>query len=220
MPSVSGDVVVEVSHAGLAPIEARSGDDADDDRRLLDELRRGSRDALERAYARHKSAVLAVAAGMLGHEGRDGALDVLHDVFVALARSAPGLRDDCNLRAYLLRAAGNTARDRLARRRTRETHADDVARRHASFAGPCIDPALAADARERVAALWDALARLPEEQRTVVAARIFGQESFIDIAAAEGIALNTAHSRYRYGIQKLRRDFGLDPQSGREVTAP
>src|SRR3712207_2900036 len=86
---------------------------ADDDLATTAALRAGDAGALRAAYLRHKSDVLAVAAAVLGRSSVDVAWDVLHDVFVALARTAPGLADNTNLRAYLARAAANRARDVL-----------------------------------------------------------------------------------------------------------
>jgi RNA polymerase sigma-70 factor (ECF subfamily) len=45
---------------------------------------------------------------------------------------------------------------------------------------------------------------LPEEQRTVVHLKLWEEFTFDEIAAALGISANTAASRYRYGIDKLR----------------
>lgn len=85
---------------------------------LVAALRIGDREAFVQTYERYKHNVLALAATMLGP--RDGAWDVLHDVFVALARQAPNLRPDSNLKAYLLTAAANRARDYLKKRRPTE----------------------------------------------------------------------------------------------------
>jgi RNA polymerase sigma-70 factor (ECF subfamily) len=190
-----------------------------DERRSLDALRRGDRDAFAALYAAHKAAVLALAAAMLGHEGRDGAWDVLHDVFVNLARAAPTLPDGCNVRAYVLRSAANGARDWIARRKTREAHRERASTAPATLPPPVEpfpDPALAASDREQVLRLWAALARLPDEQRTVLASRVYGQLSFAEIAEAEGIPENTAHSRFRYAIQKLRREMNAGATEGSE----
>jgi RNA polymerase sigma-70 factor (ECF subfamily) len=157
---------------------------------------------LRGAYERHKPDVLAVAAAVLGRAAAGEAWDVLHDVFVGLARNAQSLRPDTNLRAYLTRAAANRARDRHRHRSARpsEGAADEVV-----STAPDILDQLERD--EEVAALWRVVAELPEEQRIVVALRVWGGLSFREIADEQAISVNTAHSRYRYALEKLRKHY-------------
>jgi RNA polymerase sigma-70 factor (ECF subfamily) len=54
------------------------------------------------------------------------------------------------------------------------------------------------------AALTTALAELPEEQRAVVHLKLWEGRTFEQIADALSISPNTAASRYRYGLDKLR----------------
>lgn len=49
-----------------------------------------------------------------------------------------------------------------------------------------------------------ALAALPGEQREVVILKIFQDLSFKEIASVCGLSINTAASRYRYALEKLR----------------
>lgn len=46
---------------------------------------------------------------------------------------------------------------------------------------------------------------LPEEQREVITLRIYGEQSFKEIAAITGVSINTALGRMRYGLINLRR---------------
>jgi RNA polymerase sigma-70 factor (ECF subfamily) len=55
--------------------------------------------------------------------------------------------------------------------------------------------------------LQSALGQLPEEQREVVVLHIWGQLNFEEVGAALEISPNTAASRYRYGLSKLREQF-------------
>ena len=58
--------------------------------------------------------------------------------------------------------------------------------------------------RETAMALQSALKSLPDEQREVVVLKIWGQLTFEEAAAVIGISPNTAASRYRYGLEKLK----------------
>ncbi len=58
--------------------------------------------------------------------------------------------------------------------------------------------------QEEARTLWLQLAELPAEQRVIVSLHIYGGLSFREIAEAEQISENTAQSRYRYALEKLR----------------
>ena len=53
-------------------------------------------------------------------------------------------------------------------------------------------------------ALQSALAELPDEQREIMILRVWGQLTFEEAAAALDISPNTAASRYRYALAKLK----------------
>ena len=57
-------------------------------------------------------------------------------------------------------------------------------------------------------AIRDALGSLPPEQREVVILKVWHGLTFAEIGAALDIPDNTAASRYRYALQKLRRELG------------
>ncbi len=48
------------------------------------------------------------------------------------------------------------------------------------------------------------MARLPYEQREVFVLRIQGQMKFRQIARVQGVSVNSAYSRYRYALDRLR----------------
>ena len=50
-----------------------------------------------------------------------------------------------------------------------------------------------------------ALGELPSEQRAVVHLKLWEGLTFEQIAESLGIPMNTAASRYRYGLDKLRQ---------------
>ncbi len=53
--------------------------------------------------------------------------------------------------------------------------------------------------------LEDGLAELPEEQRSAVVLHLWDGMSFAEIGEICEVSSNTAASRYRYGIDKIRR---------------
>ena len=51
----------------------------------------------------------------------------------------------------------------------------------------------------------NALTRLPDMYREVVTLKVWGELTFAEIADVLGIPANTAASRYRYGLEELRK---------------
>lgn len=59
--------------------------------------------------------------------------------------------------------------------------------------------------RERARLIQDAMSRLPDMYREVITLKVWGELTFAEIAATLGIPANTAASRYRYGLEVLRK---------------
>jgi RNA polymerase sigma-70 factor (ECF subfamily) len=122
--------------------------------------------------------------------------DLLQDVFVKLARDPgllAGVRDE---RAFLIRLAHNAAIDLIRRRSTRDKTREQFAAESISPFAPAGDP--------DEEAFRGALAELPPDQRAVVHLKLWESLTFEQIAEALEIPLNTAASRCRYGLDKLR----------------
>jgi len=153
---------------------------------------------LERLYDDHAQALFGFLLNFTRDE--DDTRDVLQDVFLKLARR-PGLvgtaRDE---RAFLIRLAHNAAIDMMRRRRSRNEQHDRFGTEQLSLFAATADP----DETAFRAELACALGELPPEQRAVVHLKLWEQQTFEQIADALEIPLNTAASRYRYGLDKLR----------------
>jgi RNA polymerase sigma-70 factor (ECF subfamily) len=154
---------------------------------------------LERLYDNHASALFCFVLGLTRNEA--DTRDLLQEVFVRLARRPAllaGLRDE---RAFLLRLAHNLAIDLFRRRQTREKHHGQLAAEPASLFAGAGEP----DEAAFHAALEGALAELPADQRAVVHLKLWEGLTFERIAEVLEIPLNTAASRYRYALDKLRQ---------------
>jgi RNA polymerase sigma-70 factor (ECF subfamily) len=153
---------------------------------------------LERLYDEHAAALFAFVLNFTRNE--DETSEILQEVFVKLARHPGLLRQAREERAFLIRLAHNAAIDLIRRRGTRREYHEQFGREEsAAFAEPP-DPDEAAFG----AALSTALGELPPEQRAVVHLKLWTGLTFAQIAKALNIPANTAASRYRYGIDKLR----------------
>jgi RNA polymerase sigma-70 factor (ECF subfamily) len=153
---------------------------------------------IARLYDEHAQPLYAFLLNLTRDEA--DTRDLLQEIFVKLAR-APKLLDGVREeRAFLIRLAHNAAIDLMRRRGTREQMRENFAAEIISPFAPASDP----DEiffRENLAA---AVGELPEEQRAVVHLKLWGELTFEEIAAALEIPPNTAASRYRYGLDKLR----------------
>jgi RNA polymerase sigma-70 factor (ECF subfamily) len=141
------------------------GDQVESDEQLVGRLRQGDQEALAPLFERHRDFVLRVALGLGG--GREQALEVVQETFLALLRNPPVLgAARGRLTTWLYRVARNLAVDRWRRSRRSERPVDSP---------PPSDPGRP-DAelmrRERGEALTDALRRLPPRPREVFALRV------------------------------------------------
>lgn len=153
---------------------------------------------LERLYDEHAQALFAFLLNFTRDE--QDTRDVLQEMFVKLARQPETLGRARDERAFLIRLAHNAAIDLMRRRRTRTRHAEQFGQEHAMLFAATSDPDEAAFRVELSAALGE----LPPDQRAVVQLKLWEGLTFERIAEALGIPLNTAASRYRYGLDKLR----------------
>jgi RNA polymerase sigma-70 factor (ECF subfamily) len=60
-------------------------------------------------------------------------------------------------------------------------------------------------AREEARELARLLGQIPEREAEVIRLRAWSELSFAEVAVAVGAAVPTVKSRFRYGIEKLRR---------------
>jgi RNA polymerase sigma factor (sigma-70 family) len=182
-----------------------------EDKLLVLRCRRGSREALTRIYEKYKADLLLLAMGLLND--KTAAEDVVHDVFLSFVRHLDGFRLTGSLKGYLLTCAANHARNWNRAERVR-----DRLRVGVRDAGQAIPKPFGLEAatpdtdapletlvcNEQLKLLSGALAELPFEQREALMLHLHGQMTFQAIARARQISTNTAKSRYRYGIDKLR----------------
>jgi len=172
-----------------------------EDRQLLKALKRGADDAWKQIYLKYKDDLLTVARSLACDV--ETAEDCLHDVFVSLASDKCRIRS--NLKGYLLSCVVNRARGHLRRRNAQSNCQVNMQSRvlaqHFDTSSPP-DVLVREDRAQKVAG---ALAKLPIEQREVVVLHLQGDLKFREIAGMLDVTVNTAQSRYRYGMEKLRQ---------------
>jgi len=151
--------------------------------------RRLSADEVRRLYDRHGPALVLYARSYLADVG--SAEDVVHGVFLKLLRGREVALE--MPAAYLYRAVKNAVMN-ARRDRQRDTPLPES---EPWFRGEKHD-------LETILALQREISQLTEDQREVVIMRIWSGMTLEEVAEATGVSVNTAASRYRYAIAKLR----------------
>lgn len=169
-----------------------------EDRRLIHRCKSGDRDAFCRLYEKYRDLLFMVAISLL----RDvhAAEDVVQDVFVQFAENIGHFRLTGSLKTYLSVCVANRAKNVLTSRK-----------KDCSFAEkqtiPANDPGPEQQiiCNEELQLLAQAMGQLPFEQRQIIALRHYSRMGFSVIARSLDLSPNTAKSRYRYGMDKLRQ---------------
>jgi RNA polymerase sigma-70 factor (ECF subfamily) len=157
---------------------------------------RGSQ--IEQLYDAHAPSLFAFLLNFTRDE--NDTRDLLQEIFVKIAREPDLLGGVHHERAFLVRLAHNAAVDLIRRRTTRERIREDFVAEKISVFAPAGNP----DEEIFRQQLSAALVELPEDQRAVVHLKLWEEMTFEAIADLLEISPNTAASRYRYGLDKLR----------------
>jgi len=165
---------------------------------------------IEEIYDRLGNKVYHYLTNKLGSASE--AEDVLQEVFCRLARYPLRLRFIRNIGPFVFRIARNEA-NRFLRQRIHNREREEEGR---AGDGQVIAHSLAGPDELSRQRIGEALARISEEQREIIFLKTFEGMTFKEIAAVCGISLNTAASRYRYGLEKMRQIMGDKNEKPRE----
>lgn len=160
-------------------------------RLVHDDLRLGRADGVETLFRQYAGQLFGYALSLSRRDA--DAEEAVQDVFTCLVRDPQLLAGVRNLKAYLYRAVRNRCLNRAT-----------VRNRELSLEETVWDFPSGEAAYEQIA-IASAVDALPEEQREVVILKIHQGFTFREIAVLLDISQNTAASRYRYAIDRLRR---------------
>lgn len=169
-----------------------------EDKLLVSKCKRGSSEALERIYQKYKTDLLVLAMALLNDKST--AEDVLHDVFLSFVQSLEKFRLTGTLRGYLLTCVANRARNINKAKHHQRIGLETVD----SLGADSNEPTNSIICNEQLNQLSSAMTQLRYDQREVILLHHQAEMTFKAIAKSIGISTNTAKSRYRYGLDKLR----------------
>jgi len=125
--------------------------------------------------------------------------DILQEAFYRFARYSVRWKMVKNPKAFVFKVARNEAnrflKRKIAQQKTMQMNPDNKNAIASVIQGPN-------ELSEKL--LAESLARLPDDQREVILLKVFEEMTFKEISRVCGLSVNTAASRYRYGLSKLR----------------
>ena len=172
------------------------------ERELVERCRSGDERAFQELVDRHKDLVFALIARTV--QDRSRAEDLAQDVFLRIHRGLPYFRGEARLSTWIYRIVANVClqdHDRAPRTSTldeeRDAHAVSVADRQFTDL----------EVRDR---LEKAIARLPPNQRLLVAAHYLEGVQYEDLAEALNLPMGTVKTHLYRAKQQLRRMLETD----------
>lgn len=154
---------------------------------------------LHYAMEQHGVTVLRLA---IAHTGsRQDAEDVVQDVFLRLYAKTPRLTDDEHLKAWLIRTTINRCRDMTRAHSRRKT---------ISLNDLPIDPTAFDDmqTRDEIRAAWEAVQKLPPDERAIVHLTCFEGLSYRETARIMNLSEGSVRSRLHKARTYLKEACG------------
>ncbi len=171
---------------------------------LVARYRKGETACLETLVERYRGQLFGFVINMT--EGREDADEVFQLVWLRVIKKIGSYKHK-SFPAWLTRIARNVIIDRW--RANKKMVSLDGERAGGielvdTVADGGSDPAKGMATRELGGEIAQAIAALPREQKEVVVMRVKSGLTFKEIAAAQGVSINTALARMQYGLAKLR----------------
>jgi RNA polymerase sigma-70 factor (ECF subfamily) len=177
---------------------------------LVERCAAGDESACTELVAAHQRMVFGLALHLLGD--RDEALDLSQEVFLRVFRTISSFRGQSAIRTWIYRIVINQARNRQRwwrrRHRADQVSLDEHLQQFGDMRsdGEVLPDRLLAS-KETAARIWQALAKLPFDQRTALILREIDGLRYEEIAYTLDVAVGTVKSRLTRARQALRADL-------------
>ena len=188
------------------------------DEELVARSQRGDVESFNQLILRWERPIYALAYRVIGRE--EEARDVCQEAFLRAFRALPGFKGEAKFSSWLYRITLNLCRDWIRRQRrapvSQMPEDVDLAEMAASR-GPVESIEDLVARRELSAVVEEAMARLPEEQRTAIILKEYHGMTFQEIAELQGCPLSTVKTRLYQGLSVLRRQLERNGQLQAEM---
>jgi RNA polymerase sigma-70 factor (ECF subfamily) len=166
----------------------------------------GDVESFNQLILRWERPIFALAYRVIGRE--EDARDVCQETFLRAFRALPGFKGQAKFSSWLYRIALNLCRDWIRRQRRAPVMQPpegvelvDLVSEH----GPSESIEQLVARQELSAIVEQAMAFLPEEQRTAIILKEYHGMTFQEIADLQGCPLSTVKTRLYQGLAVLRR---------------
>jgi RNA polymerase sigma-70 factor (ECF subfamily) len=139
---------------------------------------------------------------------RDAAETIVQDCFLKAFNGRTFFRGDCSIKTWLMQIAVNLIRDYTRNRKLqfwRRAKLESADQLSQWLDRSQQSPEAAALSREKVAALWAAVERLPEKQRCVFLLRFVEDMDILEIASATGMKEGTVKTHLFRSLGAVRK---------------
>jgi RNA polymerase sigma-70 factor (ECF subfamily) len=174
------------------------------DRELLRAVQRGDRDAFGRLFGRYAPTANALAVRILKHGQL--AEEAVQEAFLQVWRYPDRYRPDRgSVRSWIMTSVHNRAVDLVRREESQRRRSRRIAAEPSQVEDPAEAVVQDVSLPAERAAVREALAELPDEQREVIELMYFEGLTQSVVADRLGIPLGTVKSRALLGMRRLRR---------------
>ena len=140
----------------------------------------------------------------------DLAESVPQDCFLRAYNARGDFRGACSVATWLTRIATNLIRDSTRSRKfqfwkTANSTAVEAGAIADRLSSPGLSPELSLVVREQLVKVWDAVALLPDKQRSVFLLRFVDEMELPEIATAMGLRVGTVKSHLHRGLAAVRK---------------
>jgi RNA polymerase sigma-70 factor (ECF subfamily) len=176
------------------------------DEDLVARAQGGDTDSFNQLILRWERPIYALAYRVIGRE--EDARDVSQEAFLRAYRALPGFKGQAKFSSWLYRIALNLCRDWIRKQRRAPVQqmpegVDPV--EMAGESGPVESIEELVARKELSDVVGEAMALLPEEQRTAIILKEYHGMTFQEIADLQGCPLSTVKTRLYQGLTVLRR---------------
>ena len=173
----------------------------DNDAALFQRARDGDRDAFWQVISPYRGLIYSVARGMVGAHERSE--DLLHDILLVAYQSLPRLKDPSRLPSWLYAMTRNHVME-VARREQRLRRATLESGAGLAPVAPVID---LLDREQYLAEMDEALSRLPEPFRVILALKYTNDYSCRQISEILDLSVSAVKSRLFEARKLLRKNM-------------